>query len=598
MKLTRLDLNCFRAARGLSLDLNAPRIAVFGLNGAGKTSVREAVRWALRGVCEGTDRKGAGAEVLIPTGAKEASVALDIAGIGKVTRTFAEHGGTAFSVEGFTGASQTQQQALLGKLNTTDAMLDAVLETEYFSRLHHADGKALILALLNVRVSVDDRDLTLDELDVKYKQAFEERKDAKRRLSTNPSPKPPVAPEHVQIAQRGCGVERCADAVRARLTALRGELDAVQRQIGETVGQRRALLAEQTRLRGEITAGVPNDDQAEQKILALRGQIEKVAPDVAPGDPQRLTFLRNRLAALEQHQPAGGCVLDTGIPCKTPKKAFTEKAADVRAELEAQPTEQLPASGRMEVQRLERQIAELEFRKQAADRARATIAAAHLRLETLAKELEALPDTSAQEADVLKRNETITRGEGVLAAAVTFEQNLDRYAEEVKARAELEAKVAALETRVEMLGPSGLRVPALADAMGRFESAINKHLERWGWQVHVQAEPWQVFANGRPFETYSRSERFRMGVGLQFAIAELSGLSFAIVDELDMLDIPNRRLLAGMVMAAPLEQIVVLSTREEEAALSTQEGWIQYRLRQEDGRSVVVESTAVMQGVA
>ena len=119
MKLTNLDLTNFRSFRGTSVPLDASRCLIAGVNGSGKSTCQDAIAWALVGSCRGTDARGAGAEVLIPTGGKIAEVAVTIEGIGKVTRTYAEKGGGSFSVEGFTGTSAIQASALMMKLNTT-----------------------------------------------------------------------------------------------------------------------------------------------------------------------------------------------------------------------------------------------------------------------------------------------------------------------------------------------------------------------------------------------------------------------------------------------------------------------------------------------
>jgi hypothetical protein len=106
-------------------------------------------------------------------------------------------------------------------------------------------------------------------------------------------------------------------------------------------------------------------------------------------------------------------------------------------------------------------------------------------------------------------------------------------------------------------------------------------------------DPWQVVVNGRPIQTYSESEQFRIGVALQLAIAELSGLSFAIVDRLDMLDVHNRALATKMIFASPVQQVLVLSTRELEQALPKIPGALVHRLGKIDERTVVLETVGV-----
>lgn len=586
MKITRLELRNFRAARGLTLNLGAPRVAIFGVNGSGKTSVRECIRWTLRGVCDGTDGKGAGAEVLAPTSTNEVSTALTLDGIGTVSRLFTEHGGTAFSVEGFTGTGATQQQALLGKLGTTPVFLDACLETDYFARLHHADGKALVLSLLNVRIPIDGKDRTLEEIEALYKQSFEERKEAKRRLTQMPVPSAPVLPEAVQVAQERTGRQDVSQAIRERIDAFRGELGGLERAVGEVVGKRQALEAERTRVE-KVAQTIISGEDAEftQEIVRLRGEIGAVTPGAPP--TTTVQILRTRMEALARHAPPNGCVLDPDVPCKTPRKAFTEQVDALRKEIAEIPHGDVGAIGKVQ-----QRIQDLESRLAERTRLRASIAAAELRLTELATELSAIPDVSQQDAELTAMKARIQKGEELLAVSQGYDKAQADYAKAKVSREELAARVEALETRVEMLGPKGVRVTALAEAMGAFESQINQYTQAWGWTVTFVVEPWGVIVNHRPVETYSRSERHRIGIAIQLVVASLSGLSFAVIDEMDMLDLENRRLLQGMIQTSPVGQILVLGTREPSAALPPPiEGWIFYRLTQASGQTVIAESS-------
>jgi recombinational DNA repair ATPase RecF len=55
VKLTKLDLTSFRSCADLSFDLNARRVLVAGTNGVGKSGIREGLKFALTGRCQGLD---------------------------------------------------------------------------------------------------------------------------------------------------------------------------------------------------------------------------------------------------------------------------------------------------------------------------------------------------------------------------------------------------------------------------------------------------------------------------------------------------------------------------------------------------------------
>jgi hypothetical protein len=83
------------------------------------------------------------------------------------------------------------------------------------------------------------------------------------------------------------------------------------------------------------------------------------------------------------------------------------------------------------------------------------------------------------------------------------------------------------------------------------------------------------------------------------AIAQMSGLGFAVVDELDMMTAGNRELMGRVLYNSKLDQVIVLSSREPETPLPDAiriPGMIAIRLGSADGRSVVLEQ--VGEGVA
>ncbi len=231
-----------------------------------------------------------------------------------------------------------------------------------------------------------------------------------------------------------------------------------------------------------------------------------------------------------------------------------------------------------------------------------SIKAAHdadVRLTQIRQELDALPEVPDQDSEISTLEGRIAKGKELLVKARTHWTLLDQYETALKRQQKAKADVDELERLVELLGPKGARVAALSEAMGKFEAAINPYLAAFGWTVTFSVDPWDVLASSggaiggesmRPVETYSRSERFRIGIALQLAIAQLSGLNFAIVDETDMLDAANRAIVTKMLLTAPLEQVLILGTRETKVELPKVPGVLAYRLVTQDGRTAIAET--------
>ena len=117
MKIETLHLNAFKSYLGIEIPTDAPRVLLSGINGVGKSAIRDAIRWTLTGRCSVTDGKGAGADRLIPTGQKQVSSSVNLSGLGLVSR-IAGNGSSAFTVSGFTGEKQTQQTAIHAQVFT------------------------------------------------------------------------------------------------------------------------------------------------------------------------------------------------------------------------------------------------------------------------------------------------------------------------------------------------------------------------------------------------------------------------------------------------------------------------------------------------
>lgn len=588
MKLLRLNLARFRSYFGITLDLTAPRVLIAGLNGSGKTSIREAVRWSLTGRCDGTDGKGAGAEVLVPTGSKDALVVATLDKIGQVERTYGLTGGGSLVIENVTGTSQIQQQALYIKLDTTPAFVDAVLETESFLRLNHIDGKALVLSLLGVKFEVDGSIYSLDQLDAKYRQAFEDRKAAKKAFQNVTVPDPPA---NAQMPSE--------EKITTQLGLLRKELGDKRQAVGMVTGKRQALTSETDRLAGVKTEGedlTAQIDSLTAKVTALEAEVVPAPvsqPAPAKGDPARLTFLRSTVTLL-QHDPSAGCVLDRTVPCLTSKTAFLDRLNDLKTELKAldpKPVEPVQggktAASPLTVARTA--LADLTWRQQQFEASVTKAREADVRLEQIRSEMASLPDTSTQDAEIVALEGRIQKGEQLLKDARFHWAASAVYKIAVENRKDAEREVARLEDLVEQLGPKGIRVKTLEDAIGKFQAAVNPYIQKFGWSVEFSVDPWEAIVNHRPVETYSRSEQYRIAIALQIGIAQLSGLNFACIDETDMLDVVNRGIVTKMLLDAPLEQIIIMGTRELSQPLPNIAGVKAFRLGTVDGRSEILE---------
>jgi len=601
LRLTELALPSFRCYRGITFDLDAPRIYIGGRNATGKSSLREALKWLLYGRCQGLSENGAGTDLLAPQGTTSAEVRGQLAGIGLATRVWSPTE-SGLRVEGCTGASSLQQGALLAKLRVPEAWLRAVLDSSAFLALHHAEAKALVLGLLDVRVTTapdlesDPLPMTLEELDDAYKRAFDARKAEKQRLKfMGPLPVAPawMTPPGFKVSAEPPD----AGSIAQQLITLHDKIGAKQQELGTTAADRRHVEDEIAGLDRRLAQPEPLDRTA--TLADLRAQIEALeaalavpvgqAPGAAREGSEPVALLRSRGEALERHVPKDGCVLDPTVPCKTAVSAFRQRGAELLgAEVDPAPPP-IRRNLAEELKDARRVLASTEQLQGARDRWLDERQGAERRRAELVGALGAIPDTSTLEAEIQALRERVANGERLQKAIASYLAAVSAAKKAATDRKDTETRIERLEALCEALGPKGARVPALQEAIGRFEAAIAPTVSPFGYTVKFSVDPWGVVVNDRPVETYSRSEQYRIGIGIQLAVAQLSGLSFAVVDELDVLDAANRRILSGWLYQTPVEQVVILGTREDDAPLPKAPHTKVYRLGRQDGWTVITE---------
>jgi hypothetical protein len=594
MKITKLVLKSFRSYHDTDFDLNVPRVLIAGLNGTGKSSVREGIRWLLTGKAQGLDGKGAGVIVLSPTGNGTQAVAVSgaLSTVGEMARSWQAPQTSSLRIEGMEGTPTMVQQGLYDKLRTSEAFLEAVLDSGTFLKLHHADAKALVLGLLNVVVTVGEKSYTLDQLDFAYTQAFEDRKSAKQRLKRLVAPIKPVE----------AGLPALS-AVEARLGTLRAELGEAQQTVGTVRGQRQTLESRIIRLEvsGVVSTSARSEahvdadiEAAEERLSILEAEavpsVSEPVPVVAPDGEVNVVLLRQQVDRLAAFNPKNGCVLDARIDCPHNRIKFKNRAKDIQEQLDALPTSTVPLSTVVNpLTELRQHLDALRADKARFAAERNRLQSVQTELQTLHAELSALPDISQAEAVIADKQGRIAMGEKKRLEVQAHENAIQAYEVAVQQYKEGEAEVQRFEDLCALLGPSGARVPALEAAMGRFLAEINPITEHFGWTVRFSVDPWECLVNDRPVVSYSTSERYRIGIAIQMAIATISGLGFVIVDELDLLTRENRETMAKVLAFSPLEQVIILASREEDQPLPSRQGLVSYRLSKNGPWSVISE---------
>lgn len=559
MTIAKLAIRDFRCLGDVALDLH-PRLTFLGAkNASGKSSVCDALQWALSGVCRGTDAKGAGSKNLIRQGESNMKVTVAFSDGTYITRALSKTGNTILD----------PPDAVLPNKDVLACLMNGAA----FLDFAHADAKKLLMSVLDVHVEYQGERLTLDQVEAKYQIAFNERRDAKAKLNA------------IQIPPMPTGDVPDIQKLDQKLKELREQEHALTAKEAKGGGKREALAAQLTR--AKVTAEKAKSDfEAHPQVAALEAQIEAIDKATLPAPKaDEATRARAELAEvagqvsklsdgvvwLSKHSPSSGCALSKSIPCGTPAEAFKTHLAGLKKELVSLETRQKELDATLKT------LADEDKSRQAmaADRARLVAAVEKAKLlvtaaldaETtvynLQKDLDALPAESGPSPELLTLRERIAKGEGIVQAArELMRQRLD-HEDKTKAQAEAAEALQTLEAQVADLGPKGVRVEALAASIGAFETRINAALEGFGYRLTFSLEPWDVVVNGRSAELLSTSERLRVGAAFTMALAEVTGLGFCVIDGADLLDQAGKDALSALVSEWDKGQVIIAATREK-----------------------------------
>lgn len=625
MKLTRIRLQNFRSHTDTTLDLPQIAL-VLGRNNAGKSSLAAAIEFALTGKCQFTDGRGAGANALVRNGAEKAAVELDIEGLGTIRRTIPgglEVSGWAGNqtvlqakLYETLGTSETAISAaintsrflemkaderksllfgLLGFTFTFDTILDSLGS---WAASRNLDEKGLDdLIHTYKRIAVQNGVEYGPEVFAKLeKDAIAERRAAKRALSDaegHLASLPPVAAMTVDVE----GLRRQLASVRTRQEELSRQVGAAgqaahsRERLEATAAQCQAKLAE---VEGEYKTRDLDVDQVKiekcrKKIITAqkkRAELDNEHADLVNG----ISELKGRKTALNDlvrrlGQAEGRCPLAPElITCQAGDRlratvtnlrgevneldkqlVLTEnRFADINGALNDLAVEVRQAEAAMlEQQQKTAVLAELRKRSDDAKHA----------LERTQAELASLPpaaDTAQLEAQLVEAKTLVQQIETELAQ----ERELARTAETRRSaiiRVEaIREEVQTWDQLCDAFGPKGIKSGLIGKALQSLEATVNERLALLtggaystrlniedGFEVLVTHDDATV-----PLDKLSTSERLRVGVVVQTALVDLAGVGLLLVDDADTLDLQNRALLTGMLLAirASYNNVLVLST--------------------------------------
>lgn len=531
MKITTIQTSNFLGARAVDVKLSAPVALFAGSNGAGKSSLQEAVRMALTGES-------------VRVGMKKDFAALVTEG---QESGFVE-------VSAADGAYSVVLPAGKG-IHSDSGALPYVLDAQRFARLDPNERRAFLFGLMGLKTdgkAVRDRLLAKGcdaakieavapflraGFDAAQKEAQGKARECKAQWKTVTGGE---AYGSVKAASWAAAKPEVGTAVldqaRANLAAVENEIEAETKRLGELQGRARQRAEQQAKLNGlrqqagmyarhadKLARDEASLKELEEKVEATRAKAgmkpaQNTAPHPCPHCGGMLLIHDGRIE--EWHEET--------LP------HYDTEAAAALPEYERALTlmQNAVANGKRDLA--------------AADSAARTLA----ELEDEAGEQE---DEATDIAALEQRIAAIKHHRGNQQAAIRLMEESERRAveaDEKTARASaLHLDVQAWEAIAAALAPDGIPGEMLAEALGPINYRLIASAEVAEWvpiQIGSDMSIAQVPDAGKPVSTtrpyalLSESEKWRADAMIAEAIAHLSGVRLLVLDRFDVLDLKGR----------------------------------------------------------
>lgn len=595
MKIVKLALSNFRSHEKTELDLDRFNFIV-GANGAGKSSIAQAIEWLFTGICDVTDQGGKGADDLVRRGQKDCSVSAAIT-VHDKTMGLAR---TKIYGQGGDLNAKVGKNVLIGgdardwlKKFVSPSILQAVLSSTNFVELKPDDQKRLLAGVLadeGVLVPVELREyigdverLSLAELDNLYKRTFDSRtslrKDLKR-LSELTEPEGDFADE--------------AD-IKARIDTIKKERD-------EAIGARAKLVgdfsnaATRHRLLSNTIAKLKDRKADMERNIALLNPLSlaeekrlKGIVDAAPKGESETKVIDGKIAdqlaitARLQKMAEGQCPLCTRTLTKADTKKLVavidEQIATLRGQLEkSQKDDELRSAARDAQAQIAKSL-DQAFNKEESQKelseTEAELKEAENDLATTATMEH--PETAELDQDIATLDERLSLGQKILSDATRYKEQMIAYEQSAAIKQEIENSLKLTEKVIAFAGPDGARKEAVGGKIVAFTKSLNEALAQFGFEAAFVMDPF-VMRVGRSgglkldLRMLSTSEKFRFATAFQIALAQITGVRLVVIDFADMLDSDARRQLSVMLMEADIDQAIVCSTSTDAAPTDLPEG--------------------------
>ncbi|WP_244246094.1 AAA family ATPase, partial [Pseudomonas aeruginosa] len=353
-----------------------------------------------------------------------------------------------------------------------------------------------------------------------------------------------------QVAEAGKNLQLLEDDLAEAQQALGASKQARQAADGraQRIAKLRELVDLEPRRRNKLTADEQNQDEWSEKVMAAELASAGSVPHQPLTCPHCQGAVDLQAGTLVVHQPP-------------------EQIADAEAARRLPEYREYLASAQRAVANSQRDLDEClaaaeQIKALEAESADAPSAEAIANGEQAINELRQTRDASRAKLVALQEAlEAATQREASIAKAQAAHQD-----------------VVAWTGMVDALSPTGIPAEILADAIGPVNELLQRLSGTAGWSPVQLSADIDVTFGGRLYGLLSESERWRCDATIALAIAKLSGLRLVLLDRFDVLDIPARtqqamKLFQSLAAGGEIDTLIVAGTLKEPMAKTP--SWLQ-----------------------
>lgn len=527
MRLTSISVRNFHGIRAADLQLTSPVNLFCGANGAGKSSLFDAVRHALLGESARVPLKkqwgeiintgGDGAYATVAWDGGSASIVLP-----KGTRSCDDTAPAlpfVIDAQRFSSLPDNERRAFLFGLMKLSAGGDAI-KARLLARQCDAAKVGVIMPTLRAGFDAGHKEAQAKARDAKAAwreitgETYGEKKAATWAADVPAYDAANLAVIRADIAALDAAIEEKAKQV--------GEMQGAAKRIAESAGkldQLRERAASRQRIQDKLALDTASLAEWQTKVDETRAKATGIKPgfeplvcphcaglvDYNPTPKLHLTEYRkpdgladkDAIIALPEHEKARA-LMASAVANGTRDLAAAVAAEEAIAGITKELTDELPAA------LIEEARADLEAHK--AERA------ALQGLESGLKDAERQAEAAAQKT---------------INAAL-------RHAE-----------VAAWDVIADALAPDGIPGEMLGEALAPINARLEQSSNDSGWAKAAIAPDMAITAGGRNYCHLSESEKYRADAMISEAVSHLSGVKLLCLDGADVLDLQGRADLLG-----------------------------------------------------